>query len=161
GEGVGVELPAKGTPLEIGKGRVVREGTTVAILSLGALLKNAIKAADDLATRGLSSTVADARFAKPLDYDLIRRLARDHEVLITLEEGSQGGFGAHVLHFLANEGLLETGVKVRTMTMPDEFYEQDKPEKQIEMAGLDAKGIVATALRALGRAEEAAGAASA
>ena len=161
GEGVGVELPAKGTPLEIGKGRVVREGTTVAILSLGALLKNAIKAADDLATRGLSTTVADARFAKPLDYDLIRRLTREHEVLITLEEGSQGGFGAHVLHFLANEGLLETGIKVRTLTMPDEFYEQDKPEKQVEMAGLDAKGIVAAALKALGRAEEATGAASA
>jgi len=152
---VGVELPARGMPLAIGKGRIVREGSKVAILSLGARLREALKAADELAARGLSTTVADARFAKPLDTDLIRRLAANHEVLVTIEEGSIGGFGSHVLQFLANEGLLENGLKVRVMTMPDEFFDQEKPEKQYEMARLNAPHIVATVLMALGHSEEA------
>ena len=155
GEGVGVELPSRGEPLEIGKGRVVREGTTVAILSLGARLAEAAKAAEELAAMGLSTTIADARFAKPLDEDLIRRLAREHEVLLTVEEGSAGGFAAHVLQFLTNEGLLENGLKVRVMTMPDEFFENDKPDHQYELAGLKAPHMVANVLAALGRADEA------
>tara|TARA_R110002073_G_scaffold5843_8_gene35653 strand:+ start:2354 stop:4279 length:1926 start_codon:yes stop_codon:yes gene_type:complete len=155
GEGVGVELPAKGTPLEIGKGRILREGSTIAILSLGAPLQECLKAAEDLGTRGLSVTVADARFAKPIDEDLVRRLAADHEVLVTVEEGSIGGFSAQVLQFMANDGLLENGLKVRAVTMPDAFLEQDKPEAQVAQAGLDAAGIVATVLSALGRADEA------
>ena len=156
GEGVGVELPEKGTPLEIGKGRVLREGSTVAILSLGARLPEVLKAADTLAARGLSTTVADARFVKPLDEDLVRRLAREHEVLITIEEGAIGGFAAGVFHFLAMEGLLDNGLKVRPMILPDRFILHDKPELQYEDAGLNARHIVATALTALGRAEEAA-----
>ena len=154
GEGVGVELPAKGTPLEIGKGRILREGSTIAILSLGAPLQECLKAAEDLGTRGLSVTVADARFAKPIDEDLVRRLAADHEVLVTVEEGSIGGFSAQVLQFMANDGLLENGLKVRAVTMPDAFLEQDKPEAQVAQAGLDAAGIVATVMSALGRADE-------
>jgi 1-deoxy-D-xylulose-5-phosphate synthase len=155
GEGVGVELPVKGTVLEIGKGRVIREGAAVALLSLGARLQECLKAADMLTAMGHSTTVADARFAKPLDHDLIRRLAREHEVLVTIEEGAVGGFAAHVLQFLANEGLLENGLKVRVITMPDRFFEQDKPETQYAQAGMKAPHIVATALAALGRAEEA------
>ena len=155
GEGVGVELPARGQVLEIGKGRIVREGTTVAILSLGARLGEAMKAAEELAAMGLSTTVADARFAKPLDHDLIRRLAQEHEVLLTIEEGSAGGFAAHVLQFMTNEGLMENGLKVRVMTMPDEFLENNKPDVQYELAGLKAPHIVANALAALGRADEA------
>ena len=151
GEGVGVELPAAGTALPIGRGRVMREGTKVALLSFGARLAECLKAADDLASRGLSTTVADARFAKPLDTDLVRRLAREHEVLITVEEASIGGFGSHVLHFLAHDGLLENGLKVRPLCLPDVFFEHDKPEKQIEMAGLTAKGIVSSVLTALGQ----------
>ena len=154
GEGVGVELPAKGSVLEIGKGRVVREGSTVAILSLGSRLQESLKAAEDLAARGLSTTVADARFAKPIDEDLIRKLAADHEVLITVEEASIGGFSSQVLQFMANEGLLENGLKVRAVTMPDAFLEQDKPEAQCEQAGINASGIVATVLSALGRSGE-------
>ena len=154
GEGVGVELPAKGSVLEIGKGRVVREGSTVAILSLGSRLQESLKAAEDLAARGLSTTVADARFAKPIDEDLIRKLAADHEVLITVEEASIGGFSSQVLQFMANEGLLENGLKVRAVTMPDAFLEQDKPEAQCEQAGINASGIVATVLSALGRRGE-------
>ena len=154
GEGVGVELPAKGTPLEIGKVRIVREGSAIAILSLGAPLQECLKAAEDLGTRGLSVTVADARFAKPIDEDLVRRLAADHEVLVTVEEGSIGGFSAQVLQFMANDGLLENGLKVRAVTMPDAFLEQDKPEAQVAQAGLDAAGIVATVMSALGRADE-------
>ncbi|MAN80859.1 MAG: 1-deoxy-D-xylulose-5-phosphate synthase [Magnetovibrio sp.] len=154
GEGVGVELPAKGTPLEIGKGRIVREGATIALLSLGAPLQECLKAAEDLGTRGLSVTVADARFAKPIDEDLVRKLAADHEVLVTVEEGSIGGFSAQVLQFMANDGLLENGLKVRAVTMPDAFIEQDKPEAQVAQAGLDAAGIVATVMEALGRADE-------
>ena len=156
GEGTGVELPEKGTPLEIGKGRVLREGSTVAILSFGARLPEVLKAADTLAARGLSTTVADARFLKPLDDDLVRRLAREHEVLITIEEGAVGGFAAAVFQFLAMEGLLDNGLKVRPMILPDRFILHDKPELQYEDAGLNARHIVATALTALGRAEEAA-----
>jgi 1-deoxy-D-xylulose-5-phosphate synthase len=154
GEGVGVELPERGEPLPIGKGRILREGARVAILSLGARLAEALKAAEDLATRGLSTTVADARFAKPLDRELILRLAARHEVLITVEEGAAGGFGAHVLTLLGNEGALDHGLKVRTMTLPDAYQEQDKPERMYAAAGLDAKGMVATALAALGKASE-------
>ena len=130
GEGIGIELPARGSVLEIGNGRVLREGTTVAIFSLGARLGEAMKAAEALAVMGLSVTVADARFAKPLDKALIRRLAREHEVLVTIEDGAPGGFSAHVLHFLTNEGLMDNGVKVRVMTMPDRFLEHDKPAVQ-------------------------------
>jgi len=151
GEGVGVDLPEAGEALPIGRGRILREGTAVAILSLGTRLSEALLAADDLAARGLSATVADARFAKPLDADLIRCLAAEHEVLITVEEGSVGGFASHVLHFLATEGLLENGLKVRPMTLPDRFIEHDKPYLQYEDAGLNASHIVATALLALGR----------
>ncbi|HEX5999975.1 MAG TPA: 1-deoxy-D-xylulose-5-phosphate synthase, partial [Hyphomicrobiaceae bacterium] len=129
GDGVGVELPAEGMPLAIGKGRVLREGTTVALLSFGARLAECLKAADQLAGYGLSTTVADARFAKPLDADLVRQLARHHEVLITVEEGSIGGFGAQVLQFLASQGLLDRGLKVRPMALPDRFIDHDKPER--------------------------------
>ena len=159
GEGVGVALPERGTVLPIGKGRIVRDGSTVAILTLGPRLAEALKAADLLAARGLSPTIADARFAKPLDEALIRSLAGNHEVLVTVEEGSIGGFAAQVLQFLANEGLNDGGLKVRAMTMPDVFFDQEKPEKQYEMAKLNAKHIAATVLSALGRAEEAAQAA--
>jgi len=151
GEGVGVEIPQILTPLEIGKGRIVREGGKVAILSFGTRLTESLMAADQLAAMGLPTTVADARFAKPLDHDLIRQLARHHEVLITIEEGSVGGFGAFVLHFLAADGLLDRGLKVRTLTLPDVFQEHDKPELQYRLAGLDAEGIVQTVLQALGR----------
>ncbi len=153
GEGIGGrELPARGTPLAIGRGRVLREGTTVALLSLGARLQECLKAADDLAARGLSTTVADARFAKPLDEDLVRRLAQTHEVLITIEEGSIGGFGSHVLQFLAMSGLLDTGLKVRPMVLPDAFIDHETPTVQYDEAGLNAKHIIAMALTALGRA---------
>lgn len=155
GEGVGVELPSKGTVLEIGKGRIVREGKTVALLSLGASLKEALKAAEELETRGLPTTVADARFAKPLDHEMIRKLAKEHDILVTIEEGAAGGFAAHVMQFMANEGLLENGLKVRNLTMPDEFLEQDSPEKQLDQAGLSARHIVARVLSALGRDAEA------
>jgi 1-deoxy-D-xylulose-5-phosphate synthase len=151
GEGVGVELPERGVPLEIGKGRVVREGTAVAILSFGARLAECLKAAEELAARGLSTTVADARFAKPLDTDLVRRLAQDHEVMITIEEGSIGGFAAHVFQFLATEGLLDHGLKIRPMILPDRFVAHGTPAGMYEDAGLDTPNIVATALAALGR----------
>jgi 1-deoxy-D-xylulose-5-phosphate synthase len=151
GEGVGVELPAEGQPLEIGKGRIVREGTTVALLSRGAPLAAWRKAAGQLAAYGLSTTVADARFAKPLDRDLIARLARSHEVLITVEEGAVGGFSSHVLQLLATEGLLDRGLKVRPMVLPDVFIDHDKPEKMYDQAGLNAPQIVATVLATLGR----------
>ena len=154
GEGVGIELPERGEVLEIGKGRIVREGKTVAILSYGSPLQNALKAAEELATMGISTTVADARFAKPLDVGMIRDLAQNHEVLVTIEEGAIGGFGSHVLTYMANGGLLEDGLKVRAMMMPDEFFDQDKPEKQIEMAKLSAKDIVETVMTALGRESE-------
>ncbi len=138
-------------PLEIGKGRIVREGTSVALLNFGTRMLEANKAADKLNAMGLSTTLADARFAKPLDEDLIRRLVREHEVLITIEEGAMGGFGAFVLHFMSADGLLDCGVKVRTLMLPDIFQDQDKPELQYALAGLDADAIVNAALLALGR----------
>jgi 1-deoxy-D-xylulose-5-phosphate synthase len=156
GEGIGLERPKAGTPLEIGKGRVIREGNSIAILSLGARMQQCLLAAEKLSAYGLSTTVADARFAKPLDRDLIRRLVREHEVLITVEEGAIGGFAAHVMQFLAQEGLMDRGLKIRPMTLPDVFIDQDSPEKMYEAAGLDAKSIVSTALNALGREREAA-----
>jgi len=154
GEGVGVELPARGEILEIGKGRIISEGTNVAILSIGTRLQESVKAAEELAGMGLSTTVADARFAKPLDHDMIRKLAKSHDVMVTIEEGSAGGFGAHVSQFMLNDGLLDRGLKFRIMTMPDEFLEQDKPAEQIELAGLLARDIIATVLNALGRGDE-------
>jgi 1-deoxy-D-xylulose-5-phosphate synthase len=151
GEGTGVALPERGTPLEIGKGRIVREGSAVALLSFGARLTECLAAADELGGYGLSTTVADARFAKPLDMDLVRQLAKNHEVLVTIEEGSVGGFGAQVLHALAAEGLLDGGLKVRTLTLPDSFIEQNKPAVMYAEAGLDAKGIVTAVFSALGK----------
>jgi 1-deoxy-D-xylulose-5-phosphate synthase len=153
GDGVGVEMPEIGVPLPIGKGRVLREGTTVAILSLGTRLAEAMKAANELQSFGLSTTVVDARFAKPLDIELISRLAREHEVLITIEEGSIGGFGSHVVHHLATAGLLDSGLKIRPMVLPDRFLDHDNPVKQYDEAGLNARHITATALAALGRTE--------
>ena len=158
GEGVGVDMPQRGTPLEIGKGRVLREGTSVALLSYGGRLQECLQAAEDLATYGLSVTVADARFAKPLDVDLVHRLAREHEVLVTVEEGAIGGFATQVMTELANSGLLDGGLKFRPMTLPDIFIDHDTPARQYEQAGLTASGIVATVLCALGREEEATGA---
>ncbi len=158
GEGRGIDLPARGTPLEIGKGRVVREGSKIAILNFGARLGECLIAAEDLAAKGLSTTVADARFCKPLDTDLIKRLAREHEVLLTVEEGAIGGFASHVLQFLATAGMLDQGLKVRPLTLPDVFIDQASPAKQYEIAGLNAPQIVAAALAALGhRAERARG----
>jgi 1-deoxy-D-xylulose-5-phosphate synthase len=150
GEGVGVEIPALAEPLEIGRGRILREGTAVAIVSLGARLADSLKAADMLGARGLSATVADARFAKPIDLELILRLAREHEALITVEEGAMGGFGAFVLQALAAHGVLDRGLKVRTLTLPDVFQDHDKPEVMYAQAGLDAEGILRGALSALG-----------
>ncbi|MDO8323961.1 MAG: 1-deoxy-D-xylulose-5-phosphate synthase [Phenylobacterium sp.] len=150
GEGVGVAIPDFAAPLEIGKGRIVREGTTVAILSLGTRLAESLKAADLLGARGFSTTVADARFAKPLDIELLLRLAREHEALITVEEGSMGGFGAFVLQALAEHGALDRGLKVRTLVLPDIFQDHDKPEIMYAQAGLDAEGIVRGALNAMG-----------
>lgn len=151
GEGVGVDMPVIGVPLEIGKGRIIREGTTVALLSYGGRLQECLQAAEDLAALGLSATVADARFAKPLDTDLIHRLAREHEVLITIEEGSIGGFATQVMTDLAHAGLLDGGLKFRPMTLPDIFIDHEKPEIQYEQAGLTASHIVSTVLAALGR----------
>lgn len=156
GEGIGVEIPEQLTPLEIGKGRILREGNTIALLSYGGRLQEALKAAELLAAQGLSTTVADARFAKPLDHDLINRLAREHEVLITLEEGSIGGFGSFTLHHLAQTGGLDRGLKIRSMVLPDEFIDQDKPEVMYEYAGLNARHIASNAISALGRGDVAA-----
>ncbi|MGA0546210.1 1-deoxy-D-xylulose-5-phosphate synthase [Brevundimonas sp. VNH65] len=150
GDGVGVEIPELAAPLEIGRGRIVREGTSVAILSLGTRLQESLKAADLLAARGVSATVADARFAKPLDADLILRLAREHEALITVEEGAMGGFGAFVLQLLASRGALDAGLKIRTLTLPDIFQDQDSPAAMYAAAGLNADQIAASALAALG-----------
>ena len=155
GEGVGVEMPEAGIPLPIGKGRIMREGKQIAILSLGTRLQEALKAADELEACGLSTTVADARFAKPLDHTLIRRLAETHDVLVTIEEGSVGGFGSFVMQYLSDEGLLDGGLKMRQMVLPDVFIDHDKPEKMYAAAGLDAKGIVKTVFKALGREEAA------
>ncbi len=149
GEGTGVQMPEVGEVLPIGKGRILREGSTVALLSLGTRLGEALKAADQLAALGLSTTVADARFMKPLDTDLIRQLAQNHEVLVTIEEGSIGGFGSHVLQYLSDNGLLDHGLKVRAKVMPDCFVDQDKPEVMCQKAGLSASGIVETVRSAL------------
>ncbi len=153
GAGRGVALPARGEALAIGRGRILREGTTAAILSLGGRLGECFAAADTLAQRGVSTTIADARFAKPLDRDMILRLARDHEVLITVEEGATGGFGAHVLHLLAAEGVLDRGLRIRTLTLPDRFIEHDKPDAMYADAGLNAPHIAACVLDCLGLGE--------
>lgn len=149
GNGTGVALPDSPERLAIGKGRVVREGKTVALLSLGTRLAEALNAADALDARGLSTTVADLRFAKPLDSELIRRLLATHEVAVTIEEGAVGGLGAHVLTLASDEGLIDAGLKLRTMRLPDLFQDQDKPELQYADAGLDADAIVDTVLKAL------------
>jgi 1-deoxy-D-xylulose-5-phosphate synthase len=151
GEGVGVEMPEEGVPLVIGRGRIVKEGTKVALLSFGGRLQECLQAARELDAAGLSTTVADARFAKPLDTALVDRLAREHEVLVTVEEGAVGGFGSQVLNHLATSGALDRGLKVRPLAMPDRFLDHDKPEKQYALAGLDAAGIVAAVFAALGR----------
>ena len=151
GDGIGVDMPEFGVPLEIGKGRIVREGTSVALLSLGTRLQECLKAADMLAAQGLSATVADARFAKPLDTDMTLRLAKEHEVLITVEEGAIGGFGAFVMQTLAENGALDRGLKVRCMMLPDLFIDQDSPAAMYASAGLDARGIVAKVFETLGK----------
>ena len=151
GEGRGVEMPEVGTPLEIGKGRIVRQGNKVALLSFGTRLAECEKAADELATLGLSTTVADARFLKPLDVELVLKLAREHEVLITIEEGSVGGFGSHVMQCLSDNGMLDGEVRARSMVLPDEFMDHDSPNALYARAGLDAKGIVKKVFEALGK----------
>jgi 1-deoxy-D-xylulose-5-phosphate synthase len=149
GEGRGVQLPVDPQPLEIGQGRIVRQGNKVAILSLGTRLAEAEKAAEQLEAKGLSTTVADLRFAKPLDEELIRRLLTTHEVAVTVEEAAVGGLGAHVLTLASDEGLTDVGLKIRTMRLPDRFQDHDKPEKQYDEAGLNAPNIVETVLKAL------------
>ncbi|AWC25074.1 1-deoxy-D-xylulose-5-phosphate synthase [Aminobacter sp. MSH1] len=156
GNGVGVDMPERGQVLEIGKGRIVREGTKVALLSFGTRLKDCLLAAEELGAAGLSTTVADARFAKPLDEDLIRRLARSHEVLVMVEEGSVGGFSSQVLDFLARNGLLDNGLKVRPLTLPDSFVDHANPDKMYVDAGLDSAGIVRAVFAALGKSAQAA-----
>jgi 1-deoxy-D-xylulose-5-phosphate synthase len=158
GDGIGVEMPAHGERLEIGKGRMMRQGNRIALLSLGTRLDEALQAADQLAGMGLSTSVADARFAKPLDLDLLRQLAHTHEVLITIEEGSIGGFGSFVAQALLEEGLLDgqKPLKFRSLVLPDQFQDQDKPEKLYAQAGLDARAIVAKVLDVLGRSQESA-----
>lgn len=151
GEGLGVTMPAEGKPLEIGKGRILQEGHKVALLSYGARLGDCLKAAKELTALGLSATVADARFAKPLDTDLVARLAREHEVLVTVEEGSIGGFGSYVLQTLAEQGLLDQGLRIRCMILPDQFIDQDTPAAMYASAGLDARAIVAKVFEALGK----------
>jgi len=151
GEGVGVDMPSEGKPLEIGKGRIIRQGSKIAILSLGTRLADSLKAAEELASYGLSTTVADARFAKPIDSDLLLRLANEHEVLITIEEGAVGGFAAQVYQTLSNNGALDRGLKIRSMVLPDIFIDQDSPTAMYARAGLDAKGIVKKVFEALGR----------
>jgi 1-deoxy-D-xylulose-5-phosphate synthase len=150
GEGQGLTLPERGMALEIGKGRVLREGSKIALLSFGGRLSECFKAGAELEAKGLSTTIADARFSKPLDCELILQLARHHQVVVTIEEGAAGGFGAHVLHFLASQGELDRGLRIRTMTLPDRFIDQDMPRAMYEAAGLNAGHIVATALGALG-----------
>ncbi|MCK9551212.1 1-deoxy-D-xylulose-5-phosphate synthase [Aquamicrobium sp.] len=155
GNGIGVDMPERGEALAIGKGRIMRHGTRVALLSFGTRLADCLLAAEALDAAGLSTTVADARFAKPLDTDMVRRLAREHEILLTVEEGAIGGFATHVLHFLAHEGLLDGGLKVRPLVLPDEFTDHGKPEKMYAEAGLDSAGIVGTVFAALGHVESA------
>jgi 1-deoxy-D-xylulose-5-phosphate synthase len=156
GNGLGVERPVAPPPLEIGKGRVLKEGAAAAIISFGARLPEALRAAELLGAQGLSTTVADARFAKPLDETLILRLAREHEVVVTIEEGARGGFGAFVLHMLAERGALDRGLKIRTMTLPDVFQDHATPEEMYEEAGLTARHIAKTVIDALGRGDLAA-----
>ncbi|WP_417841473.1 1-deoxy-D-xylulose-5-phosphate synthase [Terasakiella sp.] len=154
GEGVGVDLPEKGTVLEIGKGRIIKEGGSVAILSYGTRLAEALLAAEKLEALGLATTVADARFAKPIDRDLVRNLANNHEVLITVEEGSAGGFGAHVVQYMLSEGLMDGTLKVRCLTMEDKFVDHGNVHQQYEAAGINASGMVGAVLKALGRSAE-------
>ncbi|MEM8742840.1 MAG: 1-deoxy-D-xylulose-5-phosphate synthase, partial [Pseudomonadota bacterium] len=156
GEGAGVEMPEVGQPLEIGKGRIIREGTKIALLSYGARLQECLQAAEELEAHGLSTTVADARFSKPLDRDMILRLARDHEAIVTIEEGAVGGFASHVLHLLAHEGLLDQGLKIRPMVLPDIFIDQDSPANMYKVAAMHAPDIVAQAMLALGKTDLAA-----
>jgi 1-deoxy-D-xylulose-5-phosphate synthase len=151
GEGRGVEMPEVGVPLEIGKGRIIRDGTKIALLSFGTRLAECEKAADELAGFGLSTTIADARFMKPLDLDMVLKLAREHEVLLTVEEGSIGGFGSHVMQTLAEHGMLDGGLRMRAMVLPDEFLDHDSPNAMYARSGLDAKGIVAKVFEALGK----------
>jgi 1-deoxy-D-xylulose-5-phosphate synthase len=151
GDGVGVDMPEEGKPLEIGKGRILKEGSKIALLSFGTRLAECLKAAEELAGFGLSATVADARFCKPLDVDLVLRLAREHEVLITIEEGAVGGFAAHVYQALSNHGVLDRGLRIRSMVLPDVFLDHDTPAAMYARAGLDAKGIVAKVFEALGK----------
>jgi len=151
GEGRGVEMPEFGVPLEIGKGRIIREGAKVALLSFGTRLGEALRAAEELAAHGLSATIADARFMKPLDTDLVLRLAREHEILITIEEGSIGGFGSHVAQFLAEQGVFDKGLRFRSMVLPDTFIDQDSPNAMYARAGLDARAIVTKVFEALGK----------
>jgi 1-deoxy-D-xylulose-5-phosphate synthase len=151
GEGRGVDMPEVGIPLEIGKGRIIREGSKIALLSFGTRLAECEKAAEELAAHGLSTTIADARFMKPLDLDLVLKLARDHEVLLTIEEGSIGGFGSHVMQRLSDHGMLDGGLKMRAMVLPDEFLDHDTPNAMYARAGLDAKSIVAKVFEALGK----------
>lgn len=155
GDGIGVQMPEEGVPIPLGRGRIVREGSAVAILSYGTRLQEALLAADELQARGLSTTVADARFCKPLDAELVSRLAREHEVLITVEESAIGGFASHVMHHLAHAGLLDGGLKFRPMCMPDRIMDHDKPELQYAQAGLNAKHIAGMALMALGQEQAA------
>jgi 1-deoxy-D-xylulose-5-phosphate synthase len=151
GEGRGVEMPEAGVPLEIGKGRIVREGTKIALLSFGTRLAECEKAADELAALGLSTTIADARFMKPLDVDMVLKLAREHEILLTIEEGAIGGFGSHVMQTLAEHGMLDGGLRMRSMVLPDVFLDHDSPNAMYARAGLDAKGIVAKVFETLGK----------
>lgn len=151
GDGIGLKLPYRGEIIEIGKGRILREGSKVALLGFGTRLQEALAAADELAASGLSTTVADARFAKPLDEELVRRLAQEHEVLITIEEGASGGFGGQVLQFLSREGLLDKGLKIRTLTLPDEYLHHGPQAKVLSQVGLDRRGIVNSVFSALGR----------
>ncbi len=156
GEGVGVEMPQEGIPLEIGKGRIIRTGSQIALLSFGTRLQESLKAADELDAKGLSTTVADARFAKPLDEEMILNLARTHDVLITIEEGSVGGFGSMVHHLLAENGVFDEGLKIRSLVLPDEYTDHDKPDRMYSKAGMDAKGIVSKVFEALGKTQAAA-----
>src|SRR6185312_1109295 len=151
GEGRGVDMPELGIPLEIGKGRIVRQGTKVALLSFGTRLGESEKAADELAAHGLSTTIADARFMKPLDVELVLKLAREHDVLLSIEEGAVGGFGSHVMHTLAENGMLDGGLRMRAMVLPDVFLDHDTPNAMYARAGLDAKAIVAKVFEALGK----------
>ena len=153
GEGVGVEMPSIGTPIEIGKGRLIQSGNRVALISFGTRLAEVLKAAESLAQKGLQPTVVDARFAKPLDHDLILNLARNHEAVITIEEGAIGGFGSHVAQLLADEGVFDSGLKYRSMVLPDIFIDQASPEAMYRVAGMEAAQIEAKVLHTLGIAQ--------